>query len=91
MYSKFIKLVVLLSLLVCCGFAQRVLCNRFFQLCRTRERSTSQLRALVKQPIYSIYIIKLTFQESVGLGLKRRTRLSSCFRSGTALFKSFNK
>ena len=30
MYSKFIKLVVLLSLLVCCGFAGRVLYSRFF-------------------------------------------------------------
>ena len=41
MCSKFIKLVVLLSLLVCCGFAGRVLYSRFSQLCRTRERSTS--------------------------------------------------
>ena len=41
MYSKFIKLIVLLSLLVCCGFAGRVLYGRFPQLCRTRERSTS--------------------------------------------------
>ena len=41
MCSKFIKLVVLLSLLVCCGFAERVLYSRFSQLCRTRERSTS--------------------------------------------------
>ena len=32
MYSKFIKLVVLLSLLVCCGFAGRVLYIRFFNL-----------------------------------------------------------
>ena len=32
MYSKFIKLVVLLSLLVCCGFAGRVLYSRFFNL-----------------------------------------------------------
>ena len=29
MYSKFIKFVVLLSLLVCCGFAGRVLYGRF--------------------------------------------------------------
>ena len=29
MYSKFIKLVVLLSLLVCCGFAGRALYSRF--------------------------------------------------------------
>ena len=43
MYSKFIKLIVLLSLLVCCGFAGRVLYGRFPQLCRTKERSTSQL------------------------------------------------
>ena len=41
MYSKFIKLIVLLSLLVCCRFAGRVLYGRFPQLCRTRERSTS--------------------------------------------------
>jgi len=41
MYFKFIKLIVLLSLLVCCGFAGRVLYGRFPQLCRTRERSTS--------------------------------------------------
>ena len=41
MCSKFIKLIVLLSLLVCCGFAGRVLYSRFSQLCRTRERSTS--------------------------------------------------
>ena len=41
MYSKFIKLIVLRSLLVCCGFAGRVLYGRFPQLCRTRERSTS--------------------------------------------------
>ena len=32
MYSKFIKLVVLLGLLVCCGFAGRVLYSRFFNL-----------------------------------------------------------
>ena len=32
MYSKFIKLVVLLSLLVCCAFAGRVLYSRFFNL-----------------------------------------------------------
>ena len=43
MCSKFIKLVVLLSLLVCCGFAGRVLYSRFSQLCRTRERSTSHM------------------------------------------------
>ena len=43
MYFKFIKLIVLLSLLVCCGFAGRVLYGRFPQLCRTRERSTSQM------------------------------------------------
>ena len=42
MCSKFIKLVVLLSLFVCCGFSGRVLYNRFSQLCRTKERSTSQ-------------------------------------------------
>ena len=42
MYSKFIKLVVIRSILVCCGFAGRVLNGRFPQLCRTRERSTSQ-------------------------------------------------
>ena len=42
MYSKFIKLIVIRSLLVCCGFAGRVLNGRFPQLCRTRERSTSQ-------------------------------------------------
>ena len=30
MYSTFIKLVVLLSLLVCCGFTGRVLYSRFF-------------------------------------------------------------
>ena len=41
MHSKFIKLIVLLSLLVCCGFAGRVLYGRFPQFCRTRERSTS--------------------------------------------------
>ena len=41
MCSKFIKLIVLLSLLVCCGFAGRVLYSRFSRLCRTRERSTS--------------------------------------------------
>ena len=41
MYSKFIKLIVLVSLLVCCGFAGRVLYGRFPQLRRTRERSTS--------------------------------------------------
>ena len=41
MYSKFIKLIVLLSLLVCCGFAGRVLYGRFAQLCHRRERSTS--------------------------------------------------
>ena len=41
MYFKFIKLIELLSLLVCCGFAGRVLYGRFPQLCRTRERSTS--------------------------------------------------
>ena len=45
MCSKFIKLVVLLSLLVCCGFAGRVLYSRFSQLCRTRERSTSHFRS----------------------------------------------
>ena len=43
MYSKFIKLVVIRSILVCCGFAGRVLNGRFPQLCRTRERSTSQI------------------------------------------------
>ena len=32
MYSKLIKLVVLLSLLVCCGLAGRVLYSRFFNL-----------------------------------------------------------
>ena len=32
MYFKFIKFVVLLSLLVCCGFAVRVLYSRFFNL-----------------------------------------------------------
>ena len=37
MYSKFIKLVVLLSLLVCYGFAGRVFYRRFFQLCPTTE------------------------------------------------------
>ena len=42
MCSKFIKLIVLLSLLVCCGFAGRVLYSRFVQsFSRTRERSTS--------------------------------------------------
>ena len=42
MCSKFIKLIVLLSLLVCCGFAGRVLYSRFGQsFSRTRERSTS--------------------------------------------------
>ena len=41
MYFKLIKLIVLLSLLVCCGFAGRVLYGRFPQLCCTRERSTS--------------------------------------------------
>ena len=41
MYSKFIKLIVIRSILVCCGFAGRVLNGRFPQLCRTRERSTS--------------------------------------------------
>ena len=42
MYSKFIKLIVIRSILVCCGFAGRVLNGRFPQLCGTRERSTSQ-------------------------------------------------
>ena len=43
MCSKFIKLIVLLSLLVCCGFAGRVLYSRFVQsFSRKRERSTSQ-------------------------------------------------
>ena len=32
MYFKFIKFVVILSLLVCCGFAGRVLHSRFFNL-----------------------------------------------------------
>ena len=32
MYSKFIKLVVLLNLLVCCGLAGRVLYSHFFNL-----------------------------------------------------------
>ena len=32
MYFKFIKFVVLLSLLVCCGFAGRVLYSCFFNL-----------------------------------------------------------
>ena len=32
MYLKFITFVVLLSLLVCCGFAGRVLYSRFFNL-----------------------------------------------------------
>ena len=41
MYSKFIKLVVIRSILVCCGFAGRVLNGPFPQLCRTRDRSTS--------------------------------------------------
>ena len=47
MSSKFIKLVVLLSLLVCCGFAGRVLYSRLSQLCRTRERSTSQVDSAI--------------------------------------------
>ena len=42
MYSKFIKLIVLVSLLVCCGFAGRVLYGHLSQECRTRGRSTSQ-------------------------------------------------
>ena len=47
MCSKFIKLIVLLSLLVCCGFAGRVLYSRFVRsFSRTRERSTSQGMAL---------------------------------------------
>ena len=49
MYFKFIKLIVLLSLLVCCGFAGRVLYGRFPQLCRTRERSTSQKVIMCKE------------------------------------------
>ena len=46
MYSKFIKLIVIRSILVCCGFAGRVLNGRFPQLCRTRERSTSHAYSL---------------------------------------------
>ena len=43
MCSKFIKVIVLLSLLVCCRFAGRVLYSRFVQsFSRTRERSMSQ-------------------------------------------------
>ena len=42
MFSKFIKLIVLVSLLVCCGFAGRVLYGHLSQVCRTRERSTTQ-------------------------------------------------
>ena len=41
MYLKFIKFVLLFSLLVCCGFAGRVLYSRFFNLVVQRERSTS--------------------------------------------------
>ena len=41
MYSKFIKLIVPVSLLVCCGFAGRVLYGHLSQECRTRGRSTS--------------------------------------------------
>ena len=41
MYFKFIKFVVLLSLLVCCRFAGRV--------CRARERSTSHTGATLYQ------------------------------------------
>ena len=41
MYSKFIKLIVLVSVLVCCRFAGRVLYGHLSQECRTRGRSTS--------------------------------------------------
>ena len=41
MYSKFIKLIVVVSLLVCCGFAGRVLYGHLSQECRTRKRSIS--------------------------------------------------
>ena len=43
MYSKFIKLIVLVSLLVCCGFAGRVLYGHLSQERLTRGRSTSHV------------------------------------------------
>ena len=60
MYSKFIKLIVLFSLLVCCGFAGRVLYGRFPQLCRTRERSTSHMiNMLIQRKVAVQYHAKI--------------------------------
>ena len=49
MYSKFIKLVVLLSLLVCLGFAGRVLYSRFFFILsyKGKNQITSLLSTIV--------------------------------------------
>ena len=48
MYSKFIKLVVLLSLLVRCGFAGRVLYSRFFN--RVAQGKDPRHRGVAKEP-----------------------------------------
>ena len=75
MYLKFIKFVVLLSLLVCCGFAGRVLYSRFFNLVvqgKDPRHSGSLADSLLQLSfVFSFF--------SIGFSLKRFLSFFDCF------------
>ena len=82
MYSKFIKLIVLVSLLVCCGFAGRVLYGHLSQVCRTRERSTSQLVFDTWVPI----VYRLTDSNVIVFPITSFLMRSAVVNQGTLLY-----
>ena len=69
---------------MCCGFAGRVFYNRFFQLCRSGERSASQSHSIKSFTSPLLWVIVLVL--SVALSSRRASREKDFFNKSATYY-----